>query len=258
MTNSQYPQTRKVWNVTDLEAGLFSNHDGGQSTVKAKVAASNTVKFGTFAVRNASGLLTAFSSGATKVSGVAMIANQVVDYENRNYSQNETAEEARRGFVTVKIDTTNPPTAFGAVRISHDTGTEGFLTSSTSNSKLVAANEGIQILRVGTDIAEIFLPGKPEYNLDGDGLATQSFAGLKVLAGVGNNGAGSITLTGAVVGDRVVAVFGTPTAGTGALAPLVVGTDVESEITVVDEIQQSSVSDLSGNTYIFLLAPALA
>jgi hypothetical protein len=88
-------------------------------------------------------------------------------------------------------------------------------------------------------------------------LPKVGFAGLKVLAAVGSNGAGSITLTGTVVGDRLVAVFGAPTAG-GAMLPEIVGTDFESVVTVVDEIQQSTADNLSANTYIFLLAPAAA
>ena len=80
-------------------------------------------------------------------------------------------------------------------------------------------------------------------------------AGFKALAGAGVAAPGPITLTGAAVGDRVVAAFGAPTAG-GTLAALVVGTDVESTISVVNQIQQLSASDLHLNTYVFILNPA--
>jgi hypothetical protein len=68
---------------------------------------------------------------------------------------------------------------------------------------------------------------------------------------------GAITLTGAAIGDHVVAVFGAPTAG-GALEAKLPGTDFEAAVTVTDEIQQLSASNLSTKTYIFVLIPAAA
>lgn len=88
-------------------------------------------------------------------------------------------------------------------------------------------------------------------------LPKMTFTGIKVLAAAGKNGAGAITLTGTVVGDRLVAVFGAPTAG-GTLAVKVPGTDFEATVTVVDQIQQIPASNLSANTYIFILVPAAA
>lgn len=76
----------------------------------------------------------------------------------------------------------------------------------------------------------------------------------RVLAAAGRNGAGAVTLTGAVVGDRVDVVIGAPTAG-GALSAAGQAA-FESVITVADQIQQSSASNLSSNTYIFVLRPA--
>lgn len=88
-------------------------------------------------------------------------------------------------------------------------------------------------------------------------LPKSDFTGMKVLAAAGRNGAGAITLTGAAVGDRLIAVFGAPTAG-GDLQVKAVGTDFEAAVTVVDQIQQVSASNLSANTYVFLLIPAAA
>ena len=79
--------------------------------------------------------------------------------------------------------------------------------------------------------------------------------GIKVLRFDGKNGAGAITLTGAAVGDRVLAVFGV-TSATGAT--VVGGTDFETAITVINQIQQSLAGDLSGNDYVALLIPAQA
>lgn len=84
-----------------------------------------------------------------------------------------------------------------------------------------------------------------------------SFTGLKVLAAAGKSSAGAITLTGTAVGDRLVAVFGAPTAG-GALAVKLPGTDFESTVSVVNQIQQLVGTDLSASTYVFIFAPATA
>lgn len=88
-------------------------------------------------------------------------------------------------------------------------------------------------------------------------LPKVSFTGLKTLAHAGKNGSGAVTLTGAVIGDRVISIFGAPTAG-GVLAVKVPGTDFESVITVTDQVQQIPAVDLSASTFVFLLAPATA
>lgn len=60
----------------------------------------------------------------------------------------------------------------------------------------------------------------------------------------GSNGAGACTLTGATVGQKVVTIF-EATGGTLNAAAL-----FEAVITVADQIQQSSVSNLSAKKYI--------
>jgi hypothetical protein len=81
--------------------------------------------------------------------------------------------------------------------------------------------------------------------------------GIKCLATAGKNGAGAITLTGAAIGDRLIAVFGAPTGG-GALETKVPGMDFEAAVTVPDQIKQVSASNLSSRTYVFILIPAAA
>ena len=87
-------------------------------------------------------------------------------------------------------------------------------------------------------------------------LPKLSFTGLKVLVQAGVASAGAVTLTGAAVGDRVVAVFGTLTAG-GPLLAAIVGTDFESAISIINEVQQL-VATLDSDTFVFVLAPAEA
>ena len=88
-------------------------------------------------------------------------------------------------------------------------------------------------------------------------LTKIGITGIKCLAAAGKNGAGAITLTGAAAGDRLVAVFGAPTAG-GALEAKVPGTDFEAAVTVENQIQQVSAGNLSAHTYVFVLIPAAA
>lgn len=74
------------------------------------------------------------------------------------------------------------------------------------------------------------------------------FAGLKFITVHGRNGAGAITATGAVVGDVVIGVAGLTTGALGAATA-----SFESAITVVNQIQQSSASNLSANDYLVVL-----
>lgn len=71
---------------------------------------------------------------------------------------------------------------------------------------------------------------------------------LKAISFDGKNGAGACTATGAVVGDKVLAVFGMTGGALGAA-----GASFEATITVADQIQQSSASNLSANDYVALL-----
>lgn len=87
-------------------------------------------------------------------------------------------------------------------------------------------------------------------------LAKLDLGTLVTKAAAGRNGAGAITVTGTTVGQRLVAVFGAPTAG-GALEVRVPGTDFESVVSVAGQIQQLSAANLTANTYVFVLAPAL-
>jgi hypothetical protein len=84
-----------------------------------------------------------------------------------------------------------------------------------------------------------------------------SFTGIKTLKGVGAAVPGAVTLTGAAVGDRVVAIIGNLTAG-GPLLVFVPGTDFEAAISVINQIQQLSASDLHLTTIVAILAPATA
>ena len=74
------------------------------------------------------------------------------------------------------------------------------------------------------------------------------FGKLKMISFDGRNGAGACTVTGAAVGDKVLAVFGITGGALGAA-----GASFEATITVVNQIQQTSASNLSANDYVALL-----
>lgn len=80
---------------------------------------------------------------------------------------------------------------------------------------------------------------------------TATFA--KLMSFTGSNGAGACTATGLAVGDRVVALVGITSGNYGNKASL-----FESVVTVADQIQQSSVSNLSAVSYVALVIPASA
>lgn len=92
--------------------------------------------------------------------------------------------------------------------------------------------------RAGTDTARAITPAN----------AANMFAGLKYITAAGRSGAGAITLTGAVVGDRVIGVAGL---STGALGDATAS--FETAITVVNQVQQSAAGNLSANNYMFVL-----
>jgi hypothetical protein len=68
-----------------------------------------------------------------------------------------------------------------------------------------------------------------------------------------------VTLTGAAVGDRVVAIIGHAKANTGTHEFLLpnIGTHFEATISVANKIiQKQAAGNLSANTYLFVLSPA--
>lgn len=91
------------------------------------------------------------------------------------------------------------------------------------------------------------------------------FTGLKPGVFDGRNGAGACTLVGAAVGDRVVCgwlsgdVSDRNTKGQGVVTVRSAFVALfETAITVADQIQQASATDLSDNVYTVWLAPAAA
>jgi phage terminase large subunit-like protein len=74
---------------------------------------------------------------------------------------------------------------------------------------------------------------------------------IKAVA-AGSNGAGAITVTGTLVGDIVEIVV--QISGTQADS----SSSFETTVTVAGQVQQTSASNLSGNTYLFFVNPQAA
>lgn len=87
-----------------------------------------------------------------------------------------------------------------------------------------------------------------DHNTDLVDTVKALFSGLKFITVDGRNGAGAITATGAVVGDTVVGVAGLTSGALGAA-----DASFEGTITVADQVQQSSASNLSANDYLVVL-----
>ncbi len=90
-----------------------------------------------------------------------------------------------------------------------------------------------------------------------------AFTGLKILQADGLNTAGGdaeVTLTGTVIGDRVIGIIGSVKAAhAGAWKIPTLVTHFEAVITVTDKIvQKQAAGDLSLNTYFFFIIPAAA
>jgi len=82
--------------------------------------------------------------------------------------------------------------------------------------------------------------------LDGKVIGTKRDPIRTVVAG--SNGAGAITLTGAVSGDTVESVI-------NLTAPADATASFEATISVAGQIQQTSGSNLSGNSYLVFVRP---
>jgi len=83
-----------------------------------------------------------------------------------------------------------------------------------------------------------------------DGVAvgsTRSGAAPIIVSAAGNNGAGAITVAGAVVGDNVEFVMGPTNADASA--------SFETTVSVAGQVQQTSASNLSANQYVFFVQP---
>lgn len=87
-----------------------------------------------------------------------------------------------------------------------------------------------------------------DHNTDMVDTVKALFSGLKFITVDGRSGAGAVTATGAVVGDTVVGVAGLTAGALGAA-----DASFEGTITVADQIQQSSASNLSANDYLVVL-----
>lgn len=109
---------------------------------------------------------------------------------------------------------------------------------------LARRDGGVTLFYTGTDwelsISQFYAPDSIT------GVALQSSGLLRYLSSLGRNGAGAVTLTGTKAGDYVLGVVNN-TDHTNAASSF------ETQISVNDQIQQSSASDLSAKTMHYLI-----
>jgi len=85
--------------------------------------------------------------------------------------------------------------------------------------------------------------------LDGVAIgATRSGPNAIKAVAAGNNGAGAITVAGTLVGDNVEMVV-------NLSAPADATASFEATVSIAGQVQQTSASNLSGSTFLFLVQP---
>lgn len=163
----------------------------------------------------------------------------IVQYTDRQYGSGTT--------VPLKVDNAGVTYINGSRVLALTTGQVG--TSSLAAGAVTAAklaSNAVTTVKI-TD-ANVTTAKLAPSGVTGAKLATTFMKGYGF---VGRNGAGSITLTGAVVGDRVVAVINNTDGSTASSL-------FEAAITVGDAIQQSSATDLSAKKFSVILIAASA
>jgi len=123
--------------------------------------------------------------------------------------------------------------------------TQQLLTNLSDNS-VQASTTLAGVIEIATDAEAI--TGTSDDRALTPGNLQAVLALLKPMSFDGRNGAGACTLTGAAVGDRVIFVTGLTGGSLGNASA-----SFESTITVINQIQQSSASDLSTRDYMALL-----
>ena len=163
----QFPQNRPIWNDTDIEAGEFVSFDPGQMSVSRKIAATRSLEVGVFAMQEAVDTLevAAVRDDPTGefLAGVSIIDNNSKNYPSGPFDEKEIAPIARRGFVSVKINTANPPVVGQEThQISFEALKQGFIggVGAASSRALSGTLSGVEVVRVGAEVAEVYLAGK--------------------------------------------------------------------------------------------------
>jgi hypothetical protein len=161
-SGNQYPQNIQVWNIGESEAGTLAAHIEGSHEAPT-MPALFALKFGTFFEAKSTGQ-DKVASGTTRIAGPALIAQLSGDYGNRKYVIGDPVAAGQKGEYWVKIDPSNPPAVRGALYVSYDTGTEGYLVGSGASNKLtVTAGQGIEVREVQTNVARVYVDGAPTY-----------------------------------------------------------------------------------------------
>lgn len=156
----------------------------------------------------------------TKTNMVATLPIEVADI-------NAAASATAAGIVELATDA-ETITGTDAVRAVTPAGLQAKVASATAKGIVELAIDAEA--KAGSDTARAVTAANVRAVL----------TGVKTISFPGHNGAGACSAVGAVIGDKVIDVVGLSVGHLGR-----VGTLFESTITVADQIQQTSASDLS-------------
>lgn len=157
-----YPQTRSVHSITEQAAGSKGTYDPAELSAPTQKLLT-ALPFGVMVTQGTNGY-DKVTNSSTAVVGALPIGVNAGDFKNGRYLANDAVAPIRRGYLFVKIDPANKPTAAN-LRVSYDAGKEGWLTSEMANSKALAAGSGVKLENVYDTVAEVYFSGLPEYPL---------------------------------------------------------------------------------------------
>lgn len=221
---------------------------GGGRSAWAPVVASTTAALATCVYANGTlgvgATLTKSTNGALgAIDGVTLAAGDRLLVKNQSATEHNgvyvvtSAGGAGSKWVLTRADDCDQATDFTdgkVVAVGQGTANANSLWQFTTNSAITVGTTGV-----------VFSSGLLAPNaVTGTAL---SAASMRLLAFAGSNGAGACTATGTKVGDTVIGVIDLAAGSVSAAASF------ESTITVADQIQQSSASDLSLLKYALLV-----
>ncbi len=154
-----FASTKQIWDIEENEAGSVGSK-GSAPLEFTKEVGTDGVEFGTFInVDSTTGKVDKLNAADLFVHGIALIGNLADGFHERVYNDGDIAAIARREYFFVKIDSANAPAVGGSVFISTAASLEGYLTSVDDVNSSEAA-DGIEIVAVFDNVAEVFLDGK--------------------------------------------------------------------------------------------------
>jgi hypothetical protein len=193
------------------------------------------------------GVLTQTSTGALSVDGVAVaVGDRVLLKDQASGSQNGIYVVTVAGTTGVSAVLTRASDA-NVTRDFEPGKLVGISNEGTANLNQVFQLTCAKGAVLDTDSMTFAVPKASTFKSNAVTGPALSATSLRLLAFAGHSGAGACTATGTKVGDTVVGIIDLAAASVSAAASF------ESTITVNDQIQQSSASNLSAVKYALIV-----